>query len=79
MKGRPCRAACFDWDFNGVATSGPAKREAIFVERPKFVEMIKELNFTIYPSEKEVKVTRNLPKGNFVKELKRCEYGIEWV
>lgn len=79
MKGRPCRAACFDWDFREVAISGPAKREGIFLERPKFVKMIKELNFTIYPSEEEVIVTRNLPKRNFVKELKRCEYGIEWV
>nr|XP_034328281.1 uncharacterized protein LOC105346032 isoform X2 [Crassostrea gigas] len=71
MEGRPCRAACFDWDFRNVAITAPAEREGIFNERQRFVMMIKNLNFTIYPSEKEVKVTRNLPKRNFIKELKK--------
>lgn len=76
MEGRPCRAACFDWDFRNVAITAPAEREGIFNERQRFVMMIKNLNFTIYPSEKEVKVTRNLPKRNFIKELKKCEYRV---
>nr|XP_034328253.1 uncharacterized protein LOC105325615 [Crassostrea gigas] len=71
MEGRPCRAACFDWDFREVAFTGPAKREGIYYERQKFMTMVKELNFTIYPSEKEVRVTRSLPKRNFIKELKK--------
>lgn len=77
MEGRPCRAASFDWNFWQVAITGPAERGGIVYERILFERMIKELNFTIYTSKKQE--TRNLPKRNFIKELKKCEYGIEWV
>lgn len=69
MEGRPCRAASFDWNFWQVAITGPAERGGIVYERILFERMIKELNFTIYTSKKQE--TRNLPKRNFIKELKK--------
>lgn len=81
MEGRPCRAACFDWEFIDVAKTGPAARRGTFRERKNFLKMIERLNFTIYmyPTNKKTIITRNLPKQNFIEELKRCEYGVECI
>lgn len=71
MDGRTWRAAHFDWQFKVAGGSGPSSRDAILLERKKFVNMVQELKFTIYG---DVKVTRNLSKQGFIKELKKCEY-----
>lgn len=65
MKGKPWRAALFDWQFN---------ERGIRLERGEFVKLVKKLNFNIYPSDdvKGIKETRNLSKTDFLKELQRC-------
>lgn len=75
---RTMRAANFDWQFGGVPVDRAGvelkRRDAIFGDRNKFVNMIEKLKFTIYPLNGDKKVTRNLSKGAFLRELKKCEY-----
>lgn len=62
MKGKPWRAASFDWKFGG--------RSGIFLERKSLIEMVKKLNFSVF-KEKSLIETRDLSKTNFIKELQR--------
>lgn len=73
MKRGPWRAVHFDWHF-GV--DQPEKeRRGLITERFEIRSMAEKLNFTIYPSAKNILQTRNLTKPDFLRELHRCKYG----
>lgn len=69
MKRGPWRAVHFDWHF-GV--DQPEKeRKGLITERLEIRSMAEKLNFTIYPSAKNILQTRNLTKPDFLRELHR--------
>lgn len=69
MKRRPWRAVHFDWHFGDDQPEG--ERKGLITERKEIRSMAEKLNFTIYPSAKNVLQTRNLTKPDFLRELRR--------
>lgn len=69
MKRKPWRAVHFDWHFGIDQPEG--ERKGLITERPNIRSMAENLNFTIYPSAKNILQTRNLTKPDFLRELCR--------